>query len=107
MRGRPTPPAPARGTTGGSAGIGSDVSERKKTSPDRERHDDAEGARADPPVALLALASAEQPLEVALLEVDGAALAFEGVRDPRHRRPPSPCGTRRARGASASGSSRP
>ena len=31
--------------------------------------------------------------------------ALEGVRDPRHRPPPSPCGTRRARSASTSGPS--
>ena len=93
--------------TGGSAGIAVRGQRADEDDPHHERDDDAEGARTDPPVALLALASAEQPLEVALLEVDGAALAFEGVRDPRHRRPPSPCGTRRARGASASGSSRP
>src|SRR5437867_619737 len=49
-----------------------------------ERHDDADGARADPAVPLLALAPAEQPLEVARLEVDGPALAFEDVPDPRH-----------------------
>ena len=74
--------------------------------PGHERDDDAEGARTDPPVALLALAPVEEPIEVALLEVDGPARAVEDVRDPRHRRPPSPCGTRRARSASTSGSSR-
>ena len=44
-----------------------------------ERDDDAEDARTDAPVALLALAPAEQPLEVALLEVDAPARAFEDV----------------------------
>ena len=46
---------------------------------------------------IVALATAEQPLEIALLKVNRPALTLEGVRDPRHPRPPSPDGTRRAR----------
>ena len=51
------------GSTGGSAGIAVRRQRADEDEPHRERHDDAEGARADPPVALLALATTDQPLE--------------------------------------------
>src|SRR5262245_26607164 len=72
-----------------------------------ECDEDADYARADVPIALLALTPATKPPKVARLKLNRSALAFEGVGDPRHPRPPSPCGRRRVRDASATGSWRP
>src|SRR5262245_65115469 len=53
-----------------------------------ECDEDADHARADVPIAFLALTPAKKPLKVARLELNRSALAFEGVGDPRHPRPP-------------------